>query len=284
MENNFLNGDCPGAEGKDYRRGFRNATLRQVPASRSCERGTDMSTIPLLISVPHAGTRIPREVLELNRLSRGQIVSDGDAGAAAIYGRLKNHVRHFVTADVARAYVDLNREETDIRKDGVVKTHTCWDEPVYSSPLCPERVRTLIRKYHRPYHRKLEALSGRGVMMGIDCHTMAETGPPVGPDSGMRRPHVCIGDTGGTSCPGPWTELLAKCLERSFEGEVRVNSPFGGGWITRRHQRSLPWIQVEISRAPFAPEPEKGLRMLKALRLFCRSIGAAVSRPGIIEN
>lgn len=282
MENYSLLGGCPDAEAKYCRSGFRNANLSQVLPSRSRKRGHDMSTMPLLISVPHAGTRIPYEVLELNRLSRRQIVSDGDAGAATIYGPLKNHVRHFVAADVARAYVDLNREETDIRKDGVVKTHTCWDEPVYSSPLSPERVRTLIRKYHRPYHQKLETLARGGVIMGIDCHTMAETGPPVGPDSGMRRPHVCIGDTGGTSCPGPWTELLAKCLKRSFEGEVRINSPFGGGWVTRRHQQSLPWIQVELSRAPFASESEKGLRMLKALRLFCRSIGTGASRPGII--
>jgi len=31
-----------------------------------------------------------------------------------------------------------------------------------------------------------------GVMLGIDCHTMAAKGPPIGPDPGKERPLVCL--------------------------------------------------------------------------------------------
>ncbi|MBI9090110.1 MAG: N-formylglutamate amidohydrolase [Desulfobacterium sp.] len=231
-----------------------------------------MKPLPVLISLPHAGTGVPPEVERLNLLTPGQIIADGDGGADSIYTRLRDHVRHFVTTKIARAYVDLNRGEKDIRTDGVVKTRTCWGEPIYRSPLSPEQVGALIQKYHRPYHRKLEALAGQGVILGIDCHTMAETGPPVGPDTGQRRPHVCLGDVYGTSCPTPWTRILAECLDRYFNGEVRINRPFAGGWITRHQHQFMPWIQLELSRASFASDSEKGERVLKVLRLFCRGI------------
>jgi N-formylglutamate amidohydrolase len=45
--------------------------------------------------------------------------------------------------------------------------------------------KTLIEKYHRPYHQKLTRFAEQAIL-GVDCHTMAEKGPPVGPDSGLR--------------------------------------------------------------------------------------------------
>jgi N-formylglutamate amidohydrolase len=238
-----------------------------------------MKPLPLLISLPHAGTGVPPEVEHLNLLTPAQIIADGDGGAKAVYSRLRDHVRHFVTTRIARAYVDLNRGEEDIRTDGVVKTHTCWGESIYSAPPTPEQVLTLIQEYHQPYHRRLEALAGQGVILGIDCHTMAETGPPMGPDTGKRRPHVCLGDAFGTSCPGPWTQIMAKCLERYFKGNIRINQPFAGGWITRHQHQFMPWIQLELSRAAFVPDSEKGEQVLKVLRLFCRCICPGLGSP-----
>jgi hypothetical protein len=93
--------------------------------------------LPLLVSVPHAGLAIPPEVAALNRLTAQEIAEDGDVGAREIYGELAPYVAAFVISDIARAFVDLNRAEDDIRKDGVIKTHTCWDVPVYERPLSP---------------------------------------------------------------------------------------------------------------------------------------------------
>lgn len=243
-----------------------------IPGGMGPLEAPDMKPLPVLISLPHAGTGVPPEVAHLNLLTPGQIIADGDAGADCIYTRLRSHVRHFATTGIARAYVDLNRREDDIRTDGVVKTHTCWGEPIYGSPPSLEQVRTLIQKYHRPYHRKLAGLAGQGVILGIDCHTMAETGPPIGPDTGQRRPHVCLGDAHGISCPALWTRIMAECLDRYFKGDVRINRPFAGGWITRHQHQFMPWMQLELSRAFFASDAEKGERVLKALGLFCRYI------------
>ena len=223
-----------------------------------------MGTLPLLVSVPHAGLTVPPEVVHLNRLTPREIAEDGDAGAREIYAVLKPNVAHFVTTEIARAFVDLNRAEDDIRKDGVVKTHTCWDIPVYAEPLTAEQTAALLERYHRPYHSSLTALTHQDVILGVDCHTMAAAGPPIGPDTGLPRPQVCIGDGNG-ACPRHWVELLVDCFERQFPGQITLNQPFSGGYITQRHGKEMPWVQLELNRSPFASDTEKGAWVLAAL-------------------
>ena len=86
--------------------------------------------LPLLVSVPHAGIRVPEEAEPYCILTSEQIVEDGDVGAAEIY-TLEPEVEAYVTTQIARAIVDLNRAEDDRRADGVVKTHTCWNIQFY---------------------------------------------------------------------------------------------------------------------------------------------------------
>ena len=236
-----------------------------------------MERLPLLISSPHAGLSVPDELAGLNRLTHREIAEDGDHGAREIYAILKTEVTHFVTSDVARAFVDLNRAEDDIRKDGVVKTHTCWDVPVYNRALGPELVETLLARYHRPYHERLSGLANRGVVLGVDCHTMAAVGPPVGPDAGRARPQVCLGNADGT-CPADWMDKLHICFQAHFPGEVSVNRPFSGGYITRFHGREMPWVQLELSRGDFADNAEKSLWVLESLNEWVRMTGL-LNRP-----
>ncbi|MHC4695493.1 MAG: N-formylglutamate amidohydrolase, partial [Planctomycetota bacterium] len=174
--------------------------------------------LPLLLSVPHGGLRIPPEVETLCALTPVQILEDGDEGAAEVYD-LKSDVIAFVTTEIARAFVDMNRAEDDRRADGVVKTHTCWGIPVYRDFLTEGVVEGLLATYHRPYHRRLSELSADNVLLAIDCHTMAAHGPPVGPDAGHERPHVCISNADGT-CRPDWVESLARSFERCFGSAV----------------------------------------------------------------
>ena len=223
--------------------------------------------LPLLLSVPHAGKRIPNEVEGICLLTGLQIIADGDEDAAEIYD-LEKHVAGFVRADVARAIVDVNRGERDFRRDGVIKTHTCWDVPVYRSAPSEETVKKLIENHYRPYHTQLRDLASGDVRLGIDCHTMAAAGPPVGPDPGRKRPHLCLSDADGT-LPPKWINDFADCLASAFPFSPSINDPFKGGFIIRSHSAEIPWVQLEISREPFLPAKEKRLRILEAFRCFC---------------
>jgi N-formylglutamate amidohydrolase len=196
-------------------------------------------------------------------LDEEAIVKDGDEGAADIYLPLRSHVKAMVATDVARAIVDMNRAEDDRRKDGVVKTHTCWDVPIYREPLSDGLRETLLARYHRPYHRDLDRLT-QNVLAGIDCHTMAAVGPPVGPDPGRERPAVCLSNRDGT-CPDGWINALADILAEELKLPVSINTPFRGGHIIRRHAGKTPWLQLELSRAPFLTNSEKGRIVFSSL-------------------
>ncbi len=231
--------------------------------------------LPFLLSVPHAGLTVPPEAAPYCALTPREIAEDGDEGAAAIYLGLEPLVAAFHTTDIARAIVDMNRAGDDRRRDGVVKTHTCWNVPVYREPLPDSVAEGLIGRYHRPYHRRLSELAAeRPVRLAIDCHTMAAQGPPVGPDAGCERPWICLGYGDGT-CPDAWIEALKELFERRIGAQVTINEPFGGGYITRMHSAEMPWLQLEMSRAPFLSDAEKSGLVRDALSELAGCIGAA---------
>ncbi|MEJ2620166.1 MAG: N-formylglutamate amidohydrolase [Candidatus Thiodiazotropha sp.] len=223
--------------------------------------------LPILISLPHAGLSVPESFRSNCLLSRQQIIEDGDEFALQIYTPLQDKVAAFVTTNIARAVLDMNRQEDDLRKDGVIKTHTCWDIPIWRSPLDEKMRRQLLEQYHRPYHRQLTELSKRSnLILAVDCHTMNAHGPPVGPDPGVERPQVCLGNADGQSCSFEWMEILKSTFQVGFPGEVSINQPFSGGYITRYHGDEMPWVQLELSRGDFATPAEKYSMVYTALK------------------
>lgn len=227
--------------------------------------------LPFLLSVPHAGLEVPDEVAKYNGLTPEQIVHDGDEGASVIYD-LSSEVEAYVTTNVARAYIDMNRAPDDIRKDGVVKTHTCWDEPIWHRPPPQNTLRSLVLRYHKPYHDRLTQLADVG-WIGVDCHTMAAAGPPIGPDPGVTRPLACIGIGDGT-CPREWAELLATEFRTHLGDPVEINQPFRGGHIIRAHATEKPWLMIELSRTPALSNAQKKAGVLAALRGWAKSLAA----------
>lgn len=218
--------------------------------------------LPILVSVPHAGLEIPPEAQGYVSLTLEDIVADGDEGAAEVY-RMEGHVAAFVTTGVARAIVDVNRAEDDIGGDGLIKTRTCWEVPVYAEFPPESVIEELIEKYYRPYHKRLSQLAP-DVRLGLDCHTMAESGPPVAPDRGAARPLICLGDGNG-AFPAQWTRSLVVCLENTFGERVAVNDPFSGGYITKFHGAEIPWAQLEFSRTGRISNHDKRDKLLAAL-------------------
>lgn len=227
--------------------------------------------LPLVLSVPHAGTEVPDEARPYCVLSDAEIRADGDGQAAEIYA-LQDQARRFLTTDVARAIVDLNRPPDDLGGDGVIKTRTCWGVRVYDPPLPEDMAARLLERYHEPYHRRLtEAAATPGVVAGVDLHTMAAEAPPVASDPGRRRPEVCLSDGGGQTLPAGWMDGLVEAFQDAFGVEPSVNDPFKGGYITRSHGGEMPWVQVELSRGGSMPVWRKRRAVQQALRAWCDS-------------
>jgi hypothetical protein len=165
--------------------------------------------LPILLSVPHAGWKIPPEVSDICILTEKDILEDGDGGASEIYYPLEEEVEAFVTTDIGRAIVDMNRAADDFWKDGVIKTHTCWDVPVYSTYPSNDTISKLIAKYHKPYHTLLSSLAKK-VKIGIDCHTMAAVAPPSLPTAernALRSASVMQSIPVLTNGSNPWLDV-----------------------------------------------------------------------------
>lgn len=229
--------------------------------------------LPFLVSVPHAGMRVPGEVRDICLLTPEQVYADSDGGAAEIYYDLEKSVEAFISSEVARAIVDLNRAVDDFRKDGVIKTHTCFDVKVYKKFPTPRRIKQLLTDYYYPYHQKLIRLAGLdNIKVGIDCHTMAKVGPPIGPDAGKARPLVCISNADGT-CPDQWLQELASCFQKAFPQEqIKINEPFKGGYIIRNYSAKLPWLQIELSRTENFTNADKKAGVFEALTTWSKMI------------
>jgi len=239
-----------------------------IPVTRASPRSAEMVRLqvrrmqkyPVLISIPHGGLTIPDAVKNRIRLSQPDIFEDADAFTREIYD-MADKAACVVSADMARAVVDLNRRPDDLppeNPDGVIKSHTCYGKTVYRAGLEPDMplMQDLLRAYYYPYHERIASTlreRRENIVLGLDCHSMAAEGPPISPDRGKTRPVVCLGNFHGRSCPWDMIENLADRFRRAFrlnDEEVAINQPFSGGHITQTYGgHPVPWIQIELSRA-----------------------------------
>jgi N-formylglutamate deformylase len=222
------------------------------------------SPLPFLISIPHGGEHIPECIRDRVALTRADILEDGDAFTRQIYD-LGEHVHTVIQSDTARAVVDLNRDVSQMppdHPDGVLKTVTCYKKPVYREGRFPSPglVDRLIAEHYRPYHDRIRgAMENLSLVLGLDCHSMAEQAPPIEAQPGCRRPLICLSNACGRSCEMRYAETLAACFCEVLaldEEQVTLNEPFSGGFITCTYGNNpIPWIQLEINRSLYLRPP-----------------------------
>lgn len=229
--------------------------------------------LPMLISVPHGGMEIPRDLQGKCLIDTNGVLMDSDTWARELYD-FKDLAEEYVDTDIARLVVDMNRSQDDLppsNPDGVVKTIAVDGQQIWNQPsgLSQHEIQLLLQQYHIPYHLRLQtATKNKKVVVAIDCHTMLDR---------KKRPLFCIGNRGsemGSPLNEPITaprDLLLQLQEnihKEFEAFVpkdtqrpfvTLNTPFSGGYITYHHgnQSDIPWVQLEINRSLYLPDLEK---------------------------
>jgi N-formylglutamate deformylase len=225
--------------------------------------------LPILISVPHGGTTIPPEVADRIRLTARDVLGDSDTFTCELYD-FRHNVAAFIENPIARAVVDVNRAPDDRppkNPDGVIKTRTVQGLQVYREGRYPEEglISTLLQTYYYPYHERVAALlDAHEVQLALDCHSMLPLAPPTKEHPGRPRPLICLSNRGDArgmpkegqglpTCPPEWLQILADAFRHAFaheDGEIKLNEPFAGGYISQHHHRrtGIPWIQIELNR------------------------------------
>jgi len=227
---------------------------------------------PILLSVPHSGRHYPPALLAQSNLPISTLQRLEDPlvdHIAEVAGAAGADV---IAALPARAWIDLNRSETDLDPTMFAPRPADYDhpaspriaaglglfpkrlgdgQPIYRERLPLSEKEERLNAAHRPFHQKISALLDNArrlheTALLIDCHSM----PPL-PRRG-REPSwdVVIGDRFGTSA-APW---LIDAFETAFRRagyRVRRNAPYAGGYIVTHHGRPASGIhalQVEFDR------------------------------------
>ena len=226
-------------------------------------RRPEAAPVPLLVSIPHTGTRLPDEV--------AATLADDDMRAQPMTDWHLHHLYDFlpalgattIHAVYSRFAVDLNRPPNGKSlypgrfETGLVPLETFDGRPVFAEAPGAALVEQRRRLYHAPYHNGLATLlndliASFGRVVLIDAHSVASGANRI---HGPLVPEIILGDRDGRSC-GAW---LGDALERAFAGQgfaVARNDPYKGGYITDHYGRraGVEALQIEMAQRIYMDE------------------------------
>lgn len=224
---------------------------------------SDAALRPIIISIPHASSRIPDEIASLVALTPKQLKQYTDLYTDQIFTIDRVYM---VKADFSRVIVDVNRAPDDISKEyrdaeEGVTVHTTWDgKSVYTREPTEKHLEQLIAKYHAPYHEKIDNFIADAAFL-VDCHSFLPIGPKLKADSGIPRPDINLGNMNYSSCSRTHTMFFRDFFQdRGYS--VSINFPYTGKYILGHHCHRrriptflVPGIQIEINQGLYV-QPE----------------------------
>jgi N-formylglutamate deformylase len=221
---------------------------------------------PLMVSVPHAGTRVPDEIA--SRFSdAAKPVPDTDWHVDMLYDFAAGLGATVLIAHYSRYVVDLNRPPDGQSlypgraTTGLVPVDTFEGEPIYEGDIDPDvsEVVGRVDGYWRPYHAVLEReltrlrdLHGHAVLW--DAHSIASRVPCL--FDGLL-PDFNLGTNDGASCDPDLADAVLTRAEAAEDYTTVLNGRFKGGYITRRYgdpENGIHAIQLEQSQRTYLEE------------------------------
>jgi N-formylglutamate deformylase len=233
-------------------------------------------TTALVFASPHSGRRYPQSFLAQARVGLDSLRRAEDAFVDELFAAAPCHGAPLLSATMARAYVDVNRDPAELDPDmfadplphggqggsprvqaglGAIPRVAGDGQEIYRRRLQADEARQRIDAVHQPYHAALGALLAEvqtqfGCAVVIDCHSMPSCA------RGPQSPDIVLGDRYGASCH-PAITALAEASLRRMGYRVTRNAPFAGGHTTQTYGRPRlrrHALQIEISRGLYLDE------------------------------
>jgi len=248
----------------------------------------------VVVEVPHAGLRLPGDVLETLHVDARTVLRDADAYVDKLFAQAPRAGATLLVAECSRYVVDLNRRPDDIDgaavegigaargwfPRGVVWRETSEGTLALRRRLTQAEFARRLADYYAPYHAalaaQLEALHRRhGRALLLAAHSMPSTdraseAAPGSPP--RRRADVVPGSRGRTTAHPALIDAVAQHF-RAAGLSVRHDDPYRGGATTQhwgRPAEGFHALQVELNRALYmdeatgAPRPD-GMAFLTGL-------------------
>jgi N-formylglutamate amidohydrolase len=264
---------------------------------------------PVIISVPHAGRDYPAELADYSAYSSDDLILLEDRHADLLVEQAKDAGHMVIMARTPRAWIDLNRDETDVdpamiypqpRSNralsakvrgglGLVPRRTASLGELWRRSLSAHELAHRIQTIHRPYHAAIAAVMDDAVRIFgsailIDLHSM----PPLQPNHIEPPPQIVIGDRFGRSCHGRFASHAAR-IANDAGFRVGFNVPYAGGHILDAHgqpARDRHAIQIEVDRSlyldPDMRDPGPGLYPMQSfIAALARTLADEITRPDI---
>lgn len=233
-----------------------------------------ITDIPVLLSVPHAGRDYPPELMANLRVSPADLLRLEDRYADRLVQSAIASGCSAIVAHCARAWIDLNRAETDIDSGMVVgataaagstpsakargglglfprRLQACGE--LWRRPIDRADVEHRIAEVHAPYHNAvaeiLSAMRKRfGVAILLDVHSM----PPIPVGAAHDTPpQIVVGDRFGRSAASVYAELVIGRAQAAGM-TAALNAPYSGDYILQRHgvpDCGIHALQLEVDRS-----------------------------------
>ena len=249
--------------------------------------------VPLLVSMPHIGTRIPPD-LQGGYVPQALQVEDTDWHLDQLYNFLGDLGTSVLMPSTSRYVIDLNRPPDDAPMyPGASNTELCPTRffngtPLYregAEPTAEERQRRRAA-YWQPYHDALAGELARlksvhGYVLLWDAHSIRSEIPWLFEG---RLPDLCIGTASGSSADTAITDAVMQACARHPHVSSVANGRFKGGYITRHYGQpahNVHAIQLEMCQslymqeeAPFAYDAAKAAQIQTILKeMVCIALG-----------
>lgn len=222
---------------------------------------------PLIVSMPHTGTRIPPEI-EARLTSPWLARKDADWHVEKLYDFAPSMGATIIRTTVSRTVIDVNRDPSGVSLyPGQATTELCptttFDgEPLYKDEceLDAEEIPARTTLYFDPYHTALADEIARlrkqhSKIVLFEAHSIRSNIPRL---FDGELPNLNIGTNSGASCD----EALTAAIEAVGSGTKFLqvtNSRFKGGWTTRHYGKpaeGVHAIQLELACRGYMDEPQ----------------------------
>ena len=255
---------------------------------------------PVVVASPHSGRDYDWSFVASTVLDRRGIRSSEDAFVDRLLWDVPSLGVPLLTAEVPRAFVDLNRAEgeldpalvRDVPKGGVnprvssglgvIPRVVAQGRAIYRGKISRDEARSRIDAVWRPYHDRLRGLLddahrrwGQAIL--LDFHSMPHEAIEGAAPKG-RAPQVVLGDRFGASSAAG----VVDAVEETFQAlgfRVARNAPFAGAYITQAYGDPAAGrhvVQIEVDRALYMDEAT--LRLTDGAGDVRRAFNAVVAR------
>jgi len=221
---------------------------------------------PLLISLPHVGTRIP-DSLKPRLVERALAAEDADWHLDRLYAFARDLGASVIVPVHSRYVIDLNRPPENspmyagANNTELCPTHFFSGDPLYRDGRAPTdaEVQERLARYWRPYHDALAAelarlQSAHGHAVLWDGHSIRSVLPWL---FDGKLPDLNLGTAGATSCASSLREALMQVLAAQDSYTQVTDGRFRGGFITRHYGRppaGVHAVQLEMCWSTYMDE------------------------------